>query len=31
MRYAPAGIKLVDNPEWSPLQRKMIDEAGLIS
>lgn len=29
-RYAPAGIKLVDNPEWPPLQRKMIMEAGLL-
>lgn len=30
MRYAPAGIKLADNPDWPPLQRGMIIEAGLL-
>ena len=29
LRYAHAGIKLVDNPEWPPLQRQMIEDAGL--
>jgi hypothetical protein len=29
LRYAHAGIKLADNPEWPLLQREMIEEAGL--